>query len=183
MFLMGQRRQRRRGMRRSVAAASGMLLVGAFFGVAAAEPADRRLSMSVDANRYAGPSPLRVKFSAAASNPAGAAVYRWCFDDGAQSSQQRPTHSFRRAGYYKVVAQVQDSSGARGRQTILIGAWPPRQWAEAKSNPLTEKEAARGQRAQRRRTALRRKRLRLRDGLTLAKCTRQPLSVSEPPAL
>ena len=169
-------------MRKANILAGGMLAIasGALFGVASAEPGGTPLELSLDANRFAGPTPLRVTASATASNAAGAVRYRWCFDDGTQSDDQSPRHSFRRAGYYTVVVQAQDESGNRGRRSILLGVWPPWQWSAAQAKPLTRKRAARAQRAQRRRTSTRRKRLRLRHGLTLDKCTGQPLLGPEP---
>jgi PKD domain len=147
---------------------------GAIFGVAGAE-SQGRLSLSADANRYAGPRPLSVTFSAVASKAAGAVRYRWCFDDGTQAQDQRPTHSFQRAGYYKVVVQAKDESGEKRRQSLLLGIWPPKLWAAAEEKPLTRKAQIRAQRLQERRTRKRRKQLQRRHGLTLRKCTRQPL--------
>jgi hypothetical protein len=79
------------------------------------------------------------------------------------------------AGYYTVVVQARDESGDRARQSLLLGAWPPKLWAAAESKPLTKKAALRAQRGQERQTRKRRKQLRRRHGLTLKKCTSQPL--------
>jgi PKD domain len=157
-----------------VTGAGFAVAVGALFGVAGAE-SQERLALSVDADRYAGPRPMRATFSATASNAAGAIRYRWCFDDGTQSQDQSPTHSFRRAGYYKVVVQARDDTGARDRQSLLLGVWPPKQWAAAQTKPLTKKGALRARRTQQRRTRNRRAQLQRRHGLTLQKCTKQPL--------
>jgi hypothetical protein len=162
-------------VRKALAAAGPLIAImaGVLFGVAGAE-SKATLALSVDADRYAGPRPLRVTFSAHPSGGAGAR-YRWCFDDGTQSQDPSPTHSFRRAGYYKVVVQTQDESRGRDRKSLLIGAWPPRQWAAAQAKPPTKKAAIRAMRAQQRRTRKRRKQLERRHGLTLKKCTNQPL--------
>jgi hypothetical protein len=164
------------GVRKTMVAVAAIfaVAVAALFGVADAT-SQGTFALSVDANRYAGPRPLRVTFSAAASQATGAVRYRWCFDEGSQSQDQNPTHSFRRAGYYTVVVQAQDESGDQERQSLLLGAWPPKQWAAAKSKPLTKKVVIRAQRAQQRRTRKRRKQLQRRHGLTLKKCTSQSL--------
>jgi hypothetical protein len=163
-------------MRRTIAVTgtTAALAGAALFGASLAESAGT-LALSVDADRYAGPRPLSVTFSAAAPKAQGSVRYRWCFDDGTLSQDQNPTHSFRRAGYYTVVLQAKDESGQEDRQSLLIGAWPRWQWAAAQRKPLTKKAAIRAQRTQHQRTRKRRKQLERRDGLTLRKCTRQPL--------
>jgi PKD domain-containing protein len=156
------------------ACAALALAIGALLGVADAA-SQNTLSLSVDANRYAGPTPLGVKFSAVTSQAHGAVRYRWCFDDGKQSQDQNPTHAFRRAGYYTVTVQAQDESGDQERKTLLLGVWPPKQWADAQQQPITKRGAARAQRVQQRRTRKRRKELKRRDGLTREKCISRPL--------
>jgi hypothetical protein len=99
---------------------------GALFGAAGAEP-QGTLRLSADADRYAGPTPFRVRFSTTSSDAKGAVRYLWCFDDGTDSHVQKPTHSFRRAGYYTVVIRAQDESGQHGRQSLLLGVWGPKQ--------------------------------------------------------
>jgi hypothetical protein len=78
--------------------------------------------------------------------------YRWRFDDGTQSEEQNPTHSFPRAGYYTVILDARDESGNNTRQSLLLGAWPPKQWAEAQTRPPTKEYAVRTQAVQRKRT-------------------------------
>jgi PKD domain len=162
------------GVRKAMVAVGVMLAVAVLFGVAVAD-SKGTLTLAVDANRFAGPTPLRVVFSATTSGATGAVRYRWCFDDGTQGQGQRPTHSFGRAGYYSVAVQAQDESGARVRQSLLLGAWPPKQWAAAVKKPLTKKAALRAQHVQEQRTRKRRKQLERRYGMTLKKCTSQPL--------
>jgi hypothetical protein len=163
------------GVRQAMVAVGAIVAVavGALFGVADAD-SQGTPALSVDANRFAGPVPLRVKFSADTSQATGAVSYRWCFDDGTQSQDQNPTHSFPRAGYYKVVVQAQDESGDQDRQSLLLGAWPPKQWAAAQRKRPTKKAARRAQRVQQQRTTKRRKELQRRHGLTREKCTGQP---------
>jgi hypothetical protein len=176
------------GMRKVVVAAGAALTLagGTLLGVAGAA-SQGTLSLFVDANRYAGPTPLRVKFSADTSPPLrakffagtsqaeGPVHYQWCFDDGTQSREQNPRHSFRRAGYYNVTVRVQEESGDQGRKTLLLGVWPPRQWGAAQKKAPTKKEARRAGRVQQQRTRKRRRQLQRRDGLTREKCTSQPL--------
>jgi PKD domain len=118
------------------------------------------LSLSVDADRFAGPAPLNVKFSAKPKNTTGEVHYRWRFDDGTQSDDPNPTHSFPRPGYYTVIVDVRDESGNNTRQSLLLGSWPPRQWAQAQTKPLTKKGALATQRVQQARTDARREDLR-----------------------
>lgn len=170
------RAPRRIGIRMPIATAA-MLAVAAvaLSGVTGAQSADKSLGLSVDADRYAGLRPFDATFTPAVRDAAGAVRYHWCFDDGTKSDVQSPTHSFRRAGYYTVIVQAVDESGTRARQSVLIGAWPPKQWAAAQTRPITKRGAIRAQRAQQRRTRSRHKRLRLQHGLTLPKCAAEAL--------
>ena len=164
-------------MRKSIVGvcAALALAVAALVGVADAV-SQSTLTLSINADRYAGPTPLRVRLSADAGQAQGTARYRWCFDDGKQSQDQNPTHSFRRAGYYIVTVQVQDESGEQERKTLLLGVWPPKLWADAQRKPITKKGAVRAQRVQRQRTRKRHKELQRQHGLTREKCTSQPLA-------
>jgi hypothetical protein len=118
------------------------------------------LSVSADADRFAGPTPLNVKFSAKPKNAVGEVHYRWRFDDGTQSEENNPSHSFPRAGYYTVILDARDESGNNTRQSLLLGAWPPRQWATAQTKPLTKKSAIQTQKVQQHRTDVRHAELR-----------------------
>jgi hypothetical protein len=110
------------------------------------------LSLSVDADRFAGPTPLNTKFSAKPKDAVGQVHYRWHFDDGTQSEEPSPIHSFPRPGYYTVLVDVRDESGNNTRQSLLLGAWPPQQWASAQTRPLTRKGAVQTQKIQQKRT-------------------------------
>jgi PKD domain len=105
-----------------------------------------------NADRFAGPTPLISRFTANSKNASGDVIYRWRFDDGTTSEEQNPTHTFKRAGYYTVILDARDESGNNDRQTFLLGAWPPKQWAEAQRTPLTKQSAVQAQRVQQRRT-------------------------------
>jgi hypothetical protein len=113
------------------------------------------VSLTVDADRFAGPTPLNSKFSAKPKDAQGQVHYRWRFDDGTQSEEQNPAHSFPRPGYYTVIVDARDESGNNTRQSLLLGAWPPQQWAEAQTKPLTKKGAIQTQKVQQHRTDLR----------------------------
>jgi PKD domain len=118
------------------------------------------LQLSADADRFAGPSPLNVHFSAKPKNAVGEVHYRWRFDDGTQSEGQSPAHAFPRAGYYTVIVDARDERGNTTRQSLLLGAWPPRQWANAQTKPMTPVIAKRVQAVQQRRTDVRHAKLR-----------------------
>jgi hypothetical protein len=117
------------------------------------------LALSVDADRFAGPTPLNTKFSAKPKDAQGQVHFRWHFDDGTQSEEQNPAHSFPRAGYYTVIVDARDESGNNTRQSLLLGAWPPKQWAAAQTRPLTKKGALQTQKIQQHRTDIRHKQL------------------------
>lgn len=110
------------------------------------------LEAKADADRFAGPVPLSSKFSATAKNAHGKVQYRWRFDDGTQSEEQNPSHTFPRPGYYTVILDVRDESGNNARQSLLLGAWPARQWAVAQTKPLTRQGAIHTQKVQQART-------------------------------
>lgn len=123
-------------------------------------------SVSANADHFAGPTPLIARFTVKSKNAKGDVIYRWRFDDGTTSQEQNPTHSFPRPGYYTVILDAHDEEGNNDRQSFLLGAWPPNQWATAQRTPLTRKGARDAQRAQQTRTDARhaeiRKRLRER---------------------
>jgi hypothetical protein len=137
-----------------------LTLIGAGCGESKNEHAGGTLQLSADADRFAGPSPLNVRFSAKAKNAAGEVHYRWRFDDGTQSEVQNPAHAFTRAGYYAVIVDARDEVGNNIRQSLLLGAWPPRQWANAQTKRMTPDLAKRVQAIQQRRTDMRHTQLR-----------------------
>ena len=108
--------------------------------------------VSGNADQFAGPTPLISRFTAKSKNAKGDVIYRWRFDDGTTSEEQNPTHSFPRPGYYTVILDALDEDGNNDRQTFLLGAWPPQQWAEAQRTPLTKKGAQDAQKVQQART-------------------------------
>jgi PKD domain-containing protein len=113
------------------------------------------LSLTVNADRFAGPTPLNTHFTANPKDAQGQVHYRWRFDDGTESEDQNPSHTFPRAGYYTVIVDARDESGNNTRQSLLLGAWPPKQWANAQTRPLTKKGALATQKIQQHRTDIR----------------------------
>jgi hypothetical protein len=129
-----------------------LALIGAGCGGGDDKKGSGQLEAKADVDRFAGPVPLSGKFSGSAKNAEGKVYYRWRFDDGTQSEEQNPSHTFPRPGYYTVILDVRDESGTNARQSLLLGAWPAKQWAEAQTKPLTKKGAVRTQRIQQART-------------------------------
>jgi hypothetical protein len=119
------------------------------------------LSVTGDADQFAGPTPLISRFTAQAKNAKGKVAYRWRFDDGTTSEEQNPTHNFPRAGYYTVILDARDEDGYNARQTFLLGVWPQKQWADAQRTPLTKKRAKDAQKVQQHRTDVRHKEIRV----------------------
>jgi hypothetical protein len=114
------------------------------------------LEVTANLDRFAGPVPLTGKFSAHAKNAKGTVYYRWRFDDGTQSETPATTHTFPRPGYYTVILDARDESGTNARQSLLLGAWPVKQWAKAQTTPITKKSALLTEKVQQGRTDKRR---------------------------
>ncbi len=83
-------------------------------------------SVTISANLTSGTEPLKVYFTASASDPDGEIVsYYWDFGDGKTSTQKNPTHTFYATGtveteYYEVTLTVTDDDGATSTDTITI---------------------------------------------------------------
>jgi hypothetical protein len=89
-----------------------------------------------NANPFAGPTPLKVKFTAVPFRAYGHVRWRWRFDDGTTSRAQNPTHTFKQAGTYTVVVDSKDEKNFNDRWNLVLGAWPPEVWKARK--PLVE---------------------------------------------
>jgi hypothetical protein len=89
----------------------------------------REFAGDADADVYAGPAPMTVKFTAKTIHGSGRVRYAWSFDDRAQSTQQNPVHSFTRPGWYAVTVDARDGRGRTTRTNLLLHAWRPRDWA------------------------------------------------------
>ena len=100
------------------------------------DPAPENHSFHIDgeANRYAGPSPMKVSFYADAFHKKGKVDYYWRFDDGFFSKAQNPTHTFVKPGYYQVLVDAIDrKTKLNDRFNLFMGVWPPAIWARAQS--------------------------------------------------
>src|SRR5262245_18629082 len=95
---------------------------------------DGEFEADADADVYAGPAPLAVKFSASAQHASGRVAYRWDFDDGTKSSEQNPSHSFRRYGWYNVTMDARDAAGHAYRMNLLLHAWRPKNWTRLQAH-------------------------------------------------
>lgn len=81
-----------------------------------------------DADTYAGPAPLTVRFTAHTINATRSVRYRWDFDDGSGSTVQNPRHTFRKRGWYLVTMEARDAAGQTYRINLQVHAWRPRDW-------------------------------------------------------
>jgi PKD domain len=87
-----------------------------------------------DADIYAGPAPLAVKFSARAIHASGRVSYRWNFDDRTTSSEQNPGHTFSRHGWYSVTLDARDTAGHTYRLNLLLHAWRQKDWTRLQAH-------------------------------------------------
>jgi cytochrome c len=84
-------------------------------------PGNRPPTVEAAADPASGVAPLRVRFSAAGSDPDGDALsYVWNFGDGGQASGAKPRHTFARAGTYTVTVTARDAAGATGSATVTV---------------------------------------------------------------
>jgi hypothetical protein len=129
--------------KRAIAAALGCALL-ALVGTAEARPRSSashqgeegqfldsergEFAADADADTYAGPAPLTVRFTARTINGAGRVTYAWNFDDGSRSGEQNPVHTFRKRGWYLVTMDARDGSGRTYRVNLQLHAWRPRDW-------------------------------------------------------
>ena len=81
-----------------------------------------------DADPFAGPAPLTVRFTAHTINAKGRLTYDWNFDDGTRSSEKNPVHTFRKRGWYLVTMDVRDAAGHTYRINLQLHAWRARDW-------------------------------------------------------
>ena len=95
---------------------------------------DGEFEADADADVFAGPAPLTVKFSASAQHASGRVTYRWKFDDGTTSTEQSPSHAFRRRGWYNVTMEARDAAGHVYQMNLLLHAWRPKDWARLQAD-------------------------------------------------
>ena len=83
-------------------------------------------TVTAGASVSSGDAPLRVNFTASASDPDGTiAAYQWTFDDGTFSTAQNPAKIFPAPGNYSVHLTVTDNSGNTTLRTLPISVAPP----------------------------------------------------------
>jgi hypothetical protein len=116
--------------------------------------------IGADAQPYAGPAPLKIKFLAKPFNANGEVRYRWNFDDGTTSTEQNPTHVFEEPSRYQVIVNAKDETET-STWNLVVGTWPPKVWKRGVSG-LNRAQILRITRAQDRRTSERKRRLRQR---------------------
>jgi hypothetical protein len=95
---------------------------------------DGEFEADADADVFAGPTPLAVKFSASTQYGSGRVTYHWNFDDGTTSGEQNPSHTFRRHGWYGVTMDARDASGHEYQMNLLLHAWRPKDWERLKTH-------------------------------------------------
>ena len=87
---------------------------------------DRLFSSSpvaiISATPTVGRPPLTVRFDGTSSyDPDGSiTTYRWDFGDGERATGPKVSHTYTGAGFFMVVLTVEDDSGKRGRDSIII---------------------------------------------------------------
>ena len=84
-------------------------------------------TVTAGASVSSGAAPLRVNFTARASDPDGTiAAYQWTFDDGTFSTAQNPAKTFPAPGNYLVHLTVTDNSGNTTLRTLPVSVASPR---------------------------------------------------------
>jgi PKD repeat protein len=83
-------------------------------------------TVTAGASVSSGAAPLRVNFTASASDPDGTiTAYQWTFDDGTFSTAQNPAKTFPAPGNYSVHLTVTDNSGNTTLRTLPISVTSP----------------------------------------------------------
>ncbi len=67
-----------------------------------------------------GKSPYKIAFAAKTNNENKPLTYQWEFGDGSISTDQNPTHVFKKTGLYQTSLVVSDPYGNTGSDQILI---------------------------------------------------------------
>jgi hypothetical protein len=94
----------------------------------------RTFASDADADTFTGPAPLTVRFTGVTTNAFGRASYSWTFDDRTTSTEQNPTHTFAKQGWYRVFMDARDDAGHTDRTALLLHVWRPRDWARMQSH-------------------------------------------------
>jgi PKD repeat protein/glucose/arabinose dehydrogenase/type 1 glutamine amidotransferase len=83
---------------------------------------NQRPALTVDATPVKGTAPLKVDFSATATDPEGDTPigYAWTFGDGGTADVANPSHTYSRAGTYTAKVTATDAKGAAATRSIEI---------------------------------------------------------------
>lgn len=120
-------------------------------------PAHHGFDIRANADRFAGTPPMKVNFTAAPFDNVGSVKWHWKFDDGTVSTEQNPTHTFSRSGYYQVVLEATDEKGNRNGWNLILGVWPRTSVEAVRSGKVKGVKGALGEvQKQQRRTGKRR---------------------------
>ena len=95
-------------------------------------------TVQIAATPRRGTAPLKVTFTAAASDPDGDPVlYEWDFGDGGKAGGRKVSHTYAKAGTYTAKVTVDDLKGGRATAEVLITVTP-----KASQQVLAETEAS-----------------------------------------
>ncbi|WP_112238196.1 ThuA domain-containing protein [Kribbella monticola] len=83
---------------------------------------NQRPAVTVTASTVQGPAPLKVDFTAAATDPEGdlPLSYAWTFGDGATATGASVSHTYTTAGTHVATVKVTDARGAAGTATVSV---------------------------------------------------------------
>jgi hypothetical protein len=91
--------------------------------VTSSTPANQPPTVQIFAAPLAGPAPLSVNLSAAASDPDGqVTAYAWSFGDGQTSSAPSVLHVYNTSGTFTARVTVTDDAGAAATTSVIITA-------------------------------------------------------------
>jgi hypothetical protein len=120
-------------------------------------PEEQSFHVNGEADHYAGPAPHKVQFAAEAYGASGDVRWFWSFDDGTTSTDQEPTHTFSKPGYYLVHLDARDERKRSAARGLYLGIWPAKVWTAAQRGRIDRVAEVQ---KQHRRTNERRRRLR-----------------------
>ncbi|PKA96786.1 PKD repeat protein [Flavobacteriaceae bacterium MAR_2009_75] len=92
-----------------------------------AEPVNEKPVARIEANKTKGEAPLEIKFDSNNSSDDKSIVrHTWDFDDDSNSSSKNTSHTFDKAGVYKVTLTVQDEEGLKDTTSVTITVEEPK---------------------------------------------------------
>ena len=97
-------------------------------------------TVDADADRFWGPTPFEVHFSATYKNESGPVRWEWQFGDGSEgSTEQNPVHTYTKPGLYQAGCAGIDGTGDRDGGAVTVRALNDEEVAKMKAK---EEEAA-----------------------------------------